>query len=861
MNIRKDKRSRIKIIISLIGMITIIIVVFFHFINVNSNYVTLQNEKYIQDCTIQTADRINDILEYSLNNIKSISAVYSLKMTGNKVNYKDFSKLKSTSSFDYLEFADKNGICITSSEKKVDVSSQNYFLNGMKGKSGIDVVFNSKVINETLIVFYTPLEYKEKIIGVVLGYIKTDCINKALKNTLLNDNSESFLCTKNGDIIYAATQLEASENTDNIFENTGYIGSDAALEIYKAFKNGTSMSFTFNGTGTKSIGYITSVDNSSWILAQTFSSDIITNILYNSDLKFMVLDIGLIIIFWVYVITVLIQTNNQKKKLQNKNNEMSYVIDGVTQLFDSFVLVDFETCTYQYLVDNEAQFHKIPAKGDYNQLADFLTSMIIDNEEKEHIGYSLNKEQVCKDINKKNKNIRYEYRIMYDSPQWEYLNLICIEEKEDVPVKFLYTRQNVTAVKEEQQRNHLALKEAFKAAEVASKAKSEFLSRMSHDMRTPMNGIMGMTTIALMHVNNPQRITDCLDKISISSSHLLKLINEVLDMSKIESGKESLNEDEFNIRETSQNVIDMIKPQSVAKDITITLNTSGIVHQQVVGDSKRLHQIFINIAGNAIKFTPSGGHISITLSESVLNDTDRSYYKFVCEDNGIGMTKETIERIFEPFYRGNNSLIEHIEGTGLGMPIVKNLVHMMHGNIKIESTYRKGSKFTVTFYLKTMDNNAYIADGDAQNRDIFSQCEKVAINKLRSKVYNGKHILLVEDNELNMQIIEELIQEMGVLVEKAYNGKEAVEKLMNAPKYYYSLVFMDVNMPIMNGYEATQTIRKSDRKDLRKIPIIALTADAFEGDCEHALQAGMNQHITKPIDINKLITVFENWIE
>ncbi len=528
----------------------------------------------------------------------------------------------------------------------------------------------------------------------------------------------------------------------------------------------------------------------------------------------------------------------------------------------------------------------------------------------------------------------------------------------------------------------IALKQAYDAAEQANRAKSEFLSRMSHDIRTPMNAIIGMTAIAKAHITDPERVDDCLQKINISSSHLLSLINEVLDMSKIESGKMDLSEEPFSLSDLIDNLSLMIRPQVAAKHHQYNIVLNSITHEKVIGDSLRLQQVFVNLMGNAVKYTPPGGRIDLILTEKPCRQRQFGCFEFVFQDNGIGMSKEFIQRIFEPFSRAEDTRVNKIQGTGLGMAIANNLVHMMNGSIKVESELGKGSKFIVTVFLRLQESEddgceafnglpVLVVDGDPalcdaacgilqslgmegesvltgreaveraarrerEGRGFFAvildwalpdlagaelitqlrdrleeklplfivsaydwseleldaraagasafiskplfksrfihlfrgllsdegagEAEAVPVLKVGEGAFRGRRILLVEDNALNTEIATELLSMTEVEIEHAENGKQAVELFQAAPPDHYDLIFMDVQMPVMDGYEATRTIRALDHPAAKTVPIIAMTANAFTEDVEAALKSGMNGHIAKPLDFDQLTKILMRYL-
>ena len=391
------------------------------------------------------------------------------------------------------------------------------------------------------------------------------------------------------------------------------------------------------------------------------------------------------------------------------------------------------------------------------------------------------------------------------------------------------------------------LRDAIDTANATSKAKSDFLSSMSHDIRTPMNGIIGMTAIATAHLDDRERVEDCLKKISEASSHLLSLINEVLDMNKIESGKVELNEENFNLSELVDTLLAMTKAQLESHHHTLKLDVADVVHENVIGDSHRIQQVFVNLMSNAIKYTPDGGTISLTVAERPTNAHGVACYEFVFEDNGIGMTEEFQKHLFEPFTRANDKNTAAIQGTGLGMTITQSLVRMMGGDIQVKSRPGEGSRFAVTIYLKFLD----VQNAEARKEDPLKNLEDLK--------FEGKRILLVEDHPVNAEIAKNVLQMTGLEVEWVMDGEAAVERMAGSNEGEFDLVFMDIQMPNMDGYQATAAIRAMTTY-ARRIPIVAMTANAFADDIRKAKEVGMNDHISKPIDFKELAKILQKWI-
>lgn len=423
-------------------------------------------------------------------------------------------------------------------------------------------------------------------------------------------------------------------------------------------------------------------------------------------------------------------------------------------------------------------------------------------------------------------------------------------ERDGKPERIVGTMRNIEEIKQalsentevlyQNQMAKEALLEAYEVSKQASQAKSDFLSRMSHDIRTPMNAIMGMALIAEEHMDCMEKVRECIKKIQFSGKHLLNLLNEVLDMSKIESGTLSLNRESVSIEELLYAVTDMLQVEAEAKRQHMKVQKKVLIHDQVRGDSVRIRQIFLNLVGNAVKYTPEGGTIVFSAEEKFIVNGVTGCYEFQVRDNGIGMSREFQTKMFTPFERAEDSRVSKIQGTGLGMAISKNLIQMMNGTIEVESEENKGTCITVILPLKLDEHRK--AHGGEEKREADD-----GVQKLR-----GVRVLLAEDNELNQEIVQELLTMEGMEVECADNGKEAVEKFQKSEEGVYQVILMDIQMPYMDGYEASRQIRAMERKDAKKVPIIAVTANAFADDVYRVEQAGMNAHLAKPIDVKQL---------
>lgn len=556
-----------------------------------------------------------------------------------------------------------------------------------------------------------------------------------------------------------------------------------------------------------------------------------------------------------------------------KQTEDSYtkVLNAMSGIYFASYYVDAQEGTYKTLKDLAGMENKVTDQDPFSKSAlDFCENYVVPEDralylEKTDLAY------IRETLSEKNRMISVEYRRRYEGrTEWSRMQLIFVDADEAGVLRhFVEAHQSIEAEKarelelgaqllqrneelklslEKEEKYRQVLQDAFETANRANQAKSEFLSNMSHDIRTPINAIVGMTAIAAANTANLSRLQDCLDKIQASSRHLLALINKMLDMSKIESGKAELAEEVCRLPELVEQVMDMVTPGLREKKQELQIDTGRIRHPHIVADSLRLQQILVNILGNAVKYTPERGRISFRAEERPSGREGIGCYEFTVTDNGIGMEPAFLNHIFEPFARERSLESSRISGTGLGMAIVKNIVDLMGGDIRVESSRGKGSCFTVTVYLKLAEEEEPAAE-EARQTAVPGQVR-----------FPGKRVLLVEDNLLNLEIATELLEASEICVEQAGNGKEAVEKVAAAEPFYYDMILMDIQMPVMNGYEATKAIRAMNREDTSRLPIAAMTANAYAEDVKKARDAGMNKHIAKPLELRVLYEVLEEWL-
>jgi signal transduction histidine kinase/BarA-like signal transduction histidine kinase len=431
--------------------------------------------------------------------------------------------------------------------------------------------------------------------------------------------------------------------------------------------------------------------------------------------------------------------------------------------------------------------------------------------------------------------------------RWSRMQVYLLEEADMMPVSVAVIILDIDEKRRQSEQLKSALEQAYRSAEDANRAKSNFLSIMSHDIRTPMNVIIGMTGLAGKHVEDSERVKGYLRKISDASESLLGLINDVLDLSKIESGTVQLNNEPEDLRHMISSVTGMISSMASTYRHDLRVDVSGVKHPYVLADSVRINQILMNLMSNSVKYTPPGGHILLRVEELGTDQEEFATYRFTVQDDGIGMSEEFQKKLFMPFQRADTNYVRGVQGTGLGMAITKQVVNLMHGSIEVESASNEGT--TIQVILRLELDSAQEKHGELEELQLGYD-----------KSIAGKRILLAEDNDLNREIAWELLEDVGLLVETAKDGQEAVERFVKSTMYWYDLILMDVRMPVKNGYQATEEIRGMNRADAKTIPIIAMTADAFAQDVTKAMQSGMNEHVSKPIDVKRLYGLLSKYL-
>ena len=556
---------------------------------------------------------------------------------------------------------------------------------------------------------------------------------------------------------------------------------------------------------------------------------------------------------------VVLRDVTQRKKIETENTRRMDLIMGLTRDYESVFVVDLETDSYDIYRIQESNTARLSSiftpsytdtleafayKGVYRQDREtFISQLSIEN---------------CRKVLTRKSGFTFTFRSGNTGmPQYYQVKAVRIGKSDSI--EMLLGFANIEEERQEDLRKRRLLEDALEQARHAADAKSTFLSNMSHDIRTPMNAIVGFANIAATHIDDREKVLDCLDKIQTSGDHLLRLIGNVLDMSRIESGRIVLEESWVSLRDIIDEVTDLMKPDILSRRHEYEIRLSRDIPGYVLCDRLRMTQLLLNLLSNAVKYTPPKGRIRLSVTRGIGAPAGYSALEFVVSDTGIGMSRDFQKKMFEPFERENNSTVSKVMGSGLGMPICKGIVDSMGGSMTVDSVQGRGSVITVNLALRSKEYD----EGDkgeitAEEKEtavkdsgagVTSKTAVFGESGIRFRKPDGEkaRILLVEDNELNREIAQELLQDCGYLVETAEDGETAIVKISRSGRTYYDAVLMDIQMPGIDGYEASRSIRKLYDKEHAQIPIIAMTANAYDEDMEKARSAGMNAYLAKPV--------------
>lgn len=690
---------------------------------------------------------------------------------------------------------------------------------------------------EALTIFASPTErgaYRDfEYSAVAISYNSVDMSN-ALDVASFEDESECYVVYSDGRVLISASSYDGQAYNYQAYLKQNATNTNVSMDqVWASIANGeTGIVEYYLGETSYYLSY-QPVGLHDWTLLGIVPTDVVNASMNQIQWITLAVFAGAFALISAAGIAFMVHRN--RRNLDAKAMELKYREELFSVLADStndiFVMFSSDTLAVRYISPNIERLIGITAEEVMRDVH-VISHTAVDprcnliNDDMYSIPIGEYAQAGCERVHQGTGERRWYLETLY------HLSI-------DGTEKFILVLSDRT---EERLGNEI-LEQALDLARSSNEAKGHFLAKMSHDIRTPINAITGVTTIAQESIGDNEKLASCLDVIERSTNHLLSLINDVLDMSKIESGQLSLQASTCSIDEIFEEVELIIAPQAHAKNQSLSIDTSGVRHRILVCDKLRINQVLLNLLSNAVKYTPEKGRVAATVTELSQDSPHLARMQFTISDNGIGMPTEFLSSIFEPFARSSQNDVANIQGSGLGMPITKAIVDAMGGTIVIDSSVGKGSTFTVTLDLPIAE----------EERDKTPAVENQNIPPYS---YEGKRFLIVEDNELNAEILKELLNLEGAVSDWAENGRLGVEAFRSKPPHYYDAVLMDVMMPEMNGYEATQALRKladeGGRADAADIIIVALTANAFADDVQAALESGMNAHVAKPVRMDDL---------
>ena len=916
--------------------------------------------------------------------------------------HKFFRRVKKLCGIDRFALVDENGIVYTEFYTESGIGRYNFLSEELTGPlistekpDGVrkQVVLAMPVDN---IIFQGA--------RIEACFIQLDIETMLSSLTVQTDYNESYwsLFHRNGDDLTNNDfgNLKAGMNILTELKNAQIQDGFSYEQLVDDFANGREGQISFQYMGSQENLCYIPVDGTNWMLTVLIRDNVITDQISsvsNDMMKRSVVQIIITVLVMLIVFFILIKQIRQNAKVllaQEKADgdkiRAAYARIEKEQMSMDNIHAAMGSGLWGMEFNEQAEIKYCMWSDTFRKMVGYDTEEEFPNEIESGINllYEEDKEQAVQEYwdtvmdytGEKTYDVEYRLHTGKAGLRWFHAAGRLSRREDGSPISFtglFIDIDDEKKMEEQLERQKIDLEDALAAAQHANKAKTTFLNNMSHDIRTPMNAIIGFTSLAAAHIDNIEKVQDYLAKITTSSNHLLSLINDVLDMSRIESGKVKIEEKETSLPEIMHDLKTIVQADVTSKQLEFYIDTADVVNEHVMCDKLRLNQVLLNLLSNAMKFTKPGGLVGVRIVQKGNAPEGWASYEFEIKDSGIGMSKEFLEHVFEPFERERTSTVSGIQGTGLGMAITKNIVDMMNGTITVESEAGKGSTFTVALQFKTCTGSvrqevipelnglrALVADDDfntcssvtkmlsvigmrpdwttsgkeavlraqlateqsdeyavyiidwlmpdmngvevvrrirniigeekpiiiltaydwsdieqeAREAGVTAFCSKpIFLSELREVLeapfvvqntvddseeeaisFEGKKILLVEDNELNQEIAVEILGETGFVIDVADDGEVAVEKMKEAQPGQYDLILMDIQMPKMNGYEATRHIRAMDNPDIASIPIIAMTANAFDEDKKEALNAGMNGHIAKPIDIPVLLEVLHD---
>lgn len=642
----------------------------------------------------------------------------------------------------------------------------------------------------------------------------------------LPEGSAYFLCDSSGQLLYEETESGVSRDALQQYMDI-LIGKIEDGDFPR------TNAYVHNPAGEKRAAYY-DVAGNGWISIITMPYNSLLQGVQTLSIWFL----GILVIFLVALVILTLRENKMTMNYRRTNETVRVLGNSYYAIYR----VDFASSTYEMIKGSDYVRERIPVNGDYELLLK-TASEVMRADVFQDFRLSFSIDNIRKLVARRTRDYGGDFLRKFGD-EYRWVNVRVLFDESLNPEEAVLCFREVDEEKKAQLKQIQLLRESLQTAKESEESKNSFFSNMSHDMRTPLNAIIGLSELAQKHIGDPEKVREYMRKINYSSQQLLGLINDILEMSRMGSGKLSMTIQHFDLRKCIQDCVDIFQSQAEEQDkkfsVDIEMHTT-----EVYGDSFRLTQVLNNLLSNAVKFTKPGDRITLTVRE--IERSEYTKYQIVVEDTGAGMSEEFLDKIFIPYERETRFGARNIAGTGLGMPITKNIISQMNGEISVESELDRGSRFTVTLPFKGIRNGENKEDQRRGSREDGKKPEQQEEDFLK-----GKKILLAEDNEINMEIACELLSMYGAEIVKAWNGREAVDAFHDSEENEFYAILMDMQMPEMDGCEAARLIRKMRRNDAKSVPIIAVTANAFAEDLAATSAAGMNAHVSKPIDFKVL---------
>jgi len=849
-NGKSEENPKYTLIWIVAGVLAVLAICFIYFIR--DAHLAQIERMVVKEVSYKTV-MIEKSMEAAQSKLQSIALDASRKLRTPSVS-KMVSKLSSyqySSTFDYLNFIGSDGILVDSLEEG-DFSNESFFRKGMMGKTGKRETYKSQREQQTYVSFYTPVLYRDSIVGLLNGYVGGRTKLRSMLDSTINGHAvaEVILDSKFNVIVSSKSDVDFGLPLSSVL--TGNFVEQNVEKFHKnALQNSIPVFYCNGGEGTF-MAAVDQIGNTGWYMAVMVAPRSLANISY-----MVVFATALIAIFILVVVCVVVYFMNRANRKVRSESEghLHNVMLALAETYGNVFEIDSETGESHViriapiLVQKAGRLFSEDSK--YNQIMAVYSNRMVIPEDAILFEPVLTLDKVNETLARKSQ-FDFVFRTYDGVEGFHYIQALFVKPSKTRP-EFVMGFKNVDdtmeaelAKRKKLGEQRLALEAALEKAQSADKAKSKFLFNMSHDIRTPMNAVLGYDTLALQYMwelglppEQTEKLARCLNNIQLSGKQLLGLINSVLNMARIESGEISLDESPTVVAELTNEVAVTFEETAREKNIML-LVSRNLKHKCIVCDKVKMQQVILNVVSNSVKYTKPAGTVRVNIKETAHEQEGWCNIVTTVEDNGIGISENFLPHIFEDFERERSATVSGVIGSGLGLSIVKKYVDLMGGKIEITSHEGSGTKVVVVTPHR-------IAEGEEASSE--------TIPMQHSEKLQGKRILLVEDNKMNREIAEEMLVSFGVSVECACDGVEALDKISIEPAGAFDLVLMDVQMPRMDGYEATRAIRELSDPLKANIQIYAMTANAFEEDVQESRNAGMNGHISKPVDFAKFFNL------